>query len=225
MNFLSHYAINKEVSNPHYTLGKVFPDLVRGAEPSTHVRSVQAQPGWDAEVVQLARGINAHLQTDKLFHESEFFTSRMASLKNNLSKLNFEGIQRFYFFYAHIGVELLLDRWLMQDNPLLVDNFYSQLSKVDEVTISRFLRYKDLAEITDTVLVFITRFTEAGYLRSYLDLEGIVYALSRISQRAGLPVFSKSDARLFVHTLQGWERENRHDYLAIFGYIEKQING
>jgi hypothetical protein len=94
----------------------------------------------------------------------------------------------------------------------------------DKETISQFLEYKGLRETTNTVLAFIQRFTGAAYLHSYLEKEGIVYALSRITQRVGLPVFSKSDTQTLVHALSSWEAEIRPGYFGIFNHIEKSLN-
>lgn len=224
MNFLSHYAIYTDRDDPNFTVGKVLPDMLRAAVPKAHLREEAIEKQWEENVKSVAEGVNVHLRTDHIFHESTFFKERMATLKHKLKVLNLPSIQRFRFFYAHILTELLLDRWLMQDNPLMIDRFYNHLRLAEKETISQFLQYKGLGETTKTVLSFIQRFTGTAYLYSYRDREGIVYALNRITQRVGLTVFSKNDARTLIHSLPSWEAELRPGYLTIFSHIEKSLN-
>lgn len=225
MNFLSHYFINDERDEADYSLGKVLPDLSRNFHPEFRV----LQPGKtglanDLEPLEnFIEGIRMHFITDKLFHASGYFKKKTGLLTEILKSLHLETIRRFYFFYSHILLEIMLDRMLVKQFPEKVMQFYSLISKVQNETIREYMEYNGSSKFYQGFIEFLQHFIDVKYIYQYASNERIIFALGRIVSRTGLPEFSEADRIKLIDTVSRFESVMENDYLSIFAKIKKSI--
>src|SRR6476661_8863886 len=109
MNFLSHYYFDQTTADPYQVLGVVLPDLLKNADKSANIHPEKQPHLFEAaELHNILKGWQRHLQVDKLFHNSEFFVKHTGILKNELKPILVESPVR-PSFLAHIAIELMLD--------------------------------------------------------------------------------------------------------------------
>lgn len=221
MNFLSHYYIRHQVAHPHFTLGKILPDMLRPFGPANKIRHAANIKAPETEMEWLIKGTFTHLETDRIFHASDFFEQKTASIKQFIKAEKLFG--KYKFFYAHLLLELLLDRILVKHHNDVAPTFYRQLNEVNQATISGFFRYKGLQFSDEQFFRSLDRFTSSRYLFSYAENEGLTFALERTVNHVGLPVFGKSDKKTLINNLDELEATVAADYLSIFKKLEKVI--
>lgn len=177
MNFLSHDWLLGDGLSPLAHVGVSLPDLwpllPARPLPLVVVRRLRASGERDAGV--LAYGITHHMHADKVFHGHPEFERRMATAAPRLRHRL--GARRHLGLAAHILVEMLLDRWLIERRTGLIDRYYGRFS-----TAWR-RRASDLAhaepEGRDALVRVLDRFAAARFLADYTSGEGLALRLVR----------------------------------------------
>ena len=108
MNYFGHAALAvAREENPRFVLGAMLPDLY----------SMMRIRGGSVNDPDLLLGIDFHLRTDALFHQTETFISLN---RNALSALRERNVSRGPArACAHIGVEMLIDAVLIRNQETL----------------------------------------------------------------------------------------------------------
>lgn len=108
MNYLGHAALAiARAENPRFVLGAMLPDLY----------SMMRVRGDRVNDPDLMLGVDFHIRTDALFHQTETFISLN---RNALAKLRERNVSRGPArACAHIGVEMLIDAVLVRDQAVL----------------------------------------------------------------------------------------------------------
>lgn len=222
MNFLSHYYIDAEVDIPEYTLGKILPDLLRNYHKGLRIKPEGAL-AKEYHLINLNKGILNHYAVDALFHESKFFKENTDKIKISLKNNTYDNIHKYFYFYAHILLEIMLDRLLLKKDENIGIRFYEHLNLVKEETIKDFFRYNEIEMSAKEFFLYLKSFTNARYLFSYINNESLIYALGRINQRAGLAPFSGKDIQKLVLIIDEIEVKLQQHYLLIFKEIRKKL--
>ena len=189
--------------------------------PENKIRNTDIEALKGSELQWLERGVLVHLETDRLFHQSAYFEQKTALLKNLLRSNSL--FDKYLFFYAHLLLELMLDRIIMKVKPAMATTFYNHLNFINKATISDYFRYKGIDAGIDRFMQFFDRFRESQYLLQYVDNEGFIFALERTTMRIGLPAFKKTEKKQFINLLNEIETTLSTDYLSIFNEIENQV--
>jgi len=184
VNFLSHDRVLGEALPPLTHVGAALPDLwpllaVRPL-PLVVLRRLRASGDRDAET--LAYGIAHHMHADATFHGHPVFQARLAratrGLEPHLRELRHPGLA------AHVLVEMLLDRWLLDRDPQLVDAYYGHFSHAGR------RRACDLSSdepgVRDDLAGVLDRFTATRFLADYTTFAGIALRLVRTIRRVRL---------------------------------------
>lgn len=221
MNFLSHYFIHRQHANPYFTLGKILPDMLRQFGPTNKLRNAANPVSPSRDMEWLEKGVHVHLETDRLFHRSPFFDAKSNRIKHLLRQEHI--FRKFRYFYAHLLLELIIDRLLIINHRKAANLFYHHLDTVQKATISAYFRYKGLSINEGKFFQHLKRFTDSQYLYNYLQNEGLVFALERTAHLAGLPLFEKSDKSKLINNIDYLEATIETNYLSIFKKLEKEI--
>lgn len=222
MNFLSHYYIDAEVDIPEYTLGKILPDLLRNYHKGLRIKPEGALAN-EYHLINLNKGILNHYAVDAFFHNSAFFTSNTDQIKKALKSNTYDNIHKYFYFYAHILLEIMLDRLLLKRDQNIGIGFYDHLNSVKEETIKDFFRYNKIELNAKEFFLYLKSFTNARYLFSYINNESLIYALGRINQRAGLAPFSAQDVEKLILIIDEIEVKLQQHYFIIFKEIRKKL--
>lgn len=183
MNFLSHYYFERYSHDPELVLGSVLPDLIRNADRSVTIlpQKYEDRFGNNPKMQSIYRGWARHTETDRYFHNSDFFYTHTHELKILLAP-TVEGTEIRPSFLSHIGLELLLDHLLLHNNRIHEADFYEYLAMADRDTVHRFL---SLCAVKDTAFFFdyFDNFLKARYVGEYRDHRNLVTAMINICRR------------------------------------------
>jgi len=184
VNFLSHDRLLGEGVPALAHVGAALPDLwpLLAVRPLPLVVLRRLRASGERDAATLAYGIAHHMHADAAFHGHHVFEARMASaarrLRSHLDTLRHPGLA------AHVLVEMLLDRWLIDRDPQLVDAYYDHFSDAGR------RRACDLSSeepgVRDDLAGVLDRFTVSRFLADYATFEGIALRLVRTLRRVGV---------------------------------------
>lgn len=181
MNYLSHYFLDAQAGKPYHNFGLVLPDMmgasVRGWKPDLQ-KSVFGQ----AQHIHLVEGIQKHHLADKFFHSSAFFTQHTQQIRKLFEANNFLQPGTKLFFVAHIFLEFMLDRIIMQQHTKLAKHFYEDVDMVEDNLLLPF--FAQTQTETAGFFHFLQNFRKHRYLYAYLSDDSLFYSLNRTLQRA-----------------------------------------
>lgn len=221
MNYLSHYFLDQQSEDPYLILGTVLPDLFRVGDRKRRMPEASpdlfSQPSHKA----LQTGINKHHLVDRLFHNALFFHKYSKAISKELREVGLEGMPRFQHFYGHILLEILIDKWLLTENPVLVQDFYDLLNRVDLKEVNEFLKLKSLDQHFDSFVQHFNAFLEYRYLEHYLQNGGVVHAMTKIAEKMHKYDLSKSsDQKKMQLVVDQGMALIENDYPKIFDTIK-----
>ena len=116
MNFLSHFYFERFSRNPELVVGSVLPDLLKHARRGAqiHPRKYPERFTDHPKILSIYTGWQRHIETDRIFHTTDFFYQHAHGLKERLAPIVVNTPIRPSFF-SHIALELLLDHLLLVD--------------------------------------------------------------------------------------------------------------
>jgi hypothetical protein len=223
MNFLSHFYFDQDVRDPYFILGIALPDLVKNFNRTWNMHPHKNSYKWadDNLLNAIEQGWNKHLSVDYYFHNSDYFTTRTALIKEHIQKVKFDNPLIRPFILAHIGLEIVLDTLLIKNGNVSVERFYKHLHEVEKDPVIRFLKMNNIQE-PEQFLPFYERFSTVQYLFSYKNNESVVYALNRINFRIWNSYFSDNEViELQEHFAEIIEIIEK-DYMIIFDEISEK---
>lgn len=223
MNFLSHFYFERENQDENMVIGTVLPDLVKNAHKDWNLYPQKKEELFteDHQLNSLLKGWKRHLEVDLLFHSSDFFNTETTKLKKLLIPILKDSPVR-PSFLAHIGVELVLDHLLVEDNIVNINSFYDHLNKVDDEVLNAFLKNCGSTD-TDKFFSFLNGFRSSRYLLSYQKLENISYALQRICMRLWPHPLNETTVGLLNEQLAIYKTSIKKNYLSIFNEIDGKL--
>ncbi|SFA46815.1 Protein of unknown function, DUF479 [Pedobacter suwonensis] len=223
MNFLSHYYFDRTSDDAYVVMGTVLPDLIKNAskEANLYPQKNEFLFKGNPDEESLLMGWKRHLAVDLLFHSSAFFLEKTTALKQLIKPIVEDTAVR-PSFLAHIGLELLLDHLLVEQNLIQVNHFYDKLEKVKKDSLSDFLEHCKLKN-PEIFFGFLTKFISSKYLLSYQKLENISYALNRICMRVWPETLSERQLNLLTLELGIFKAVLQKDFMEIFEEIEKKL--
>lgn len=221
MNFLSHHFADAIENEHYYNLGLVLPDMMGTVQRRWRLPSSFALHEDDVFTERIAEGTSRHLNVDAYFHSSAFFKEFTAIIREvfKKNKLDLPGVR--LFFVAHIFLELMLDRLIILNYSAASPNFYFDLSKIENELLKPFFKLAGVENVTK-FMDFFERFQTLKYLNHYIEDESLLYALNRIMQRAGQPVFGEEVKQNFFDTTLETQEKLSKEYLKIFEELKTQ---
>lgn len=221
MNFLSHYYFDRDTTSCYFILGTVLPDLLKNADKSIIIHPEKLYHPKPA-INDLITGWQKHLEVDRYFHSSHFFTTRSHQLKN-LLLLAIKGSPVKPFFLGHIALELILDNLLITTRKISVNDFYDHLSSCQTEIIDEFLTFAGLKD-TEVFFRFYEKFKKSRYLETYVDTQQIAYALKRICMRVWNDPFTADQEGKMNWVLAAYRDGLQDDFMQIFDEITLKLN-
>lgn len=223
MNFLSHFYFDRQTADPNRVLGTVLPDLIRNAKKEWLVRPEKHPDDFKAtkNMASLFCGWKRHLEIDRQFHSSDFFSTHTRQIRSIISTV-LENSPVRPSFLAHISLELMLDSLLITEDIIDPDTFYNQLKLADRKTIKQFL---SLNRINDHqhFFRFFDNFLEAGYLHSYRETTDIMYALNRICMRIWPQSMNETQKLQLTAVMLDYREELQSVFMDIFNEIDNRL--
>lgn len=222
LNYLSHYYVDYPEDRPYYVLGLILPDLVRKIEPrkirfSAEALMLESPPSEIAD--HLNQGIMRHLEVDILFHNSPYFHKGCQVIKDWLSRFTYKSIPNRIHIFAHVLLEIMIDRVLIKKDPEIMDRFYNNLDQVEKQPLLDFFAHNGIIHSAETVYERVRYFCEDRFLCRYPDNDMMLYALNVLNQKMGNSVIEAEDEDKLLDTIALTEKWLLAEQLSIFGEL------
>jgi len=183
MNYLAHGY--RFLDRPLFVAGTALPDWLSASDRKARLRR-SAVEGVDGD---LAAGVRRHMDDDAWFHSTEAFQRSEAELTEMVRFAHQDEPRQRAWFFGHILVEMLLDAWLMEEDPTRLDEYYAVLSAADLAQV-RKESAPWLSQPAQRLEWFMDVFLESRFLEGYRTDEGLLHRLNGVARRVGLPSLS-----------------------------------
>ena len=186
--------------------GTAVPDWLSVADRRVRVRSRRIHEhmdSLDADLSLIAEGMLQHLHDDDLFHRSVRFVMLEAELSLRFRRIMPDRFDHRPALLGHIVVELLLDSFIAQQMPEVLDDYYAALSQVSALQIEAAVNIV-AARTTDRLAGFVQQFQASRFLYDYADDSRLLARLNQVMKRVTLPSLDSDclpvlrDARLLL---------------------------
>lgn len=181
MNYLSHDAILPDGVHPLVRVGSAIPDLwgrvKKRPVPYRLLPALRAEGSEEARA--LADGIESHLLADDAFHAHPEFCARIDRVEEEIAPL--WPTLGHGELAAHILVEMMLDRWIMQREPERLGGYYACFTEGAIELAARLGTTNDVAR--EGMHTILGAFAGSRFLEGYEGFDGLVYRFSRVWMR------------------------------------------
>lgn len=192
MNYLAH--ARDHLDRPYAVAGTSLPDWLRvlGRRYRIDPRRLERTEVDGVAEARLRLGATRHFVDDAWFHEAPAFRHVTGLITKRIRAAYPEPIGAprprhiRASFFAHVAMELLLDGWLIEQDPASVERYYEALDHVDEERIGRFVA--SILDAPPTRLTELIRgFRRYPFLRTYVDDREVCLRLDQVARRVRLP--------------------------------------
>lgn len=223
MNFLSHFFLDRKVTHPHFIVGVCTPDLVSLYNREIRIKQLPLMSHPSPDYLTFYQGVLRHFETDRIFHNCEFFHTQTAYISQFLkAEFTDKGMKR-AFFVAHVLLELMIDKVLIQQDANLVKDFYTHFETLGIPEIAH-LTEAVVSKPTQQYSDFLGRFISHKYLFHYSEYEYIVYVLKRIVRRVNIEEVNYMDSPEFLAFLVSYEQALTPQIAGLYDYLHKKIS-
>ncbi|MEI6539135.1 MAG: hypothetical protein WCO86_06360 [Planctomycetota bacterium] len=187
MNYLAHGF--RFLNSPLMVAGTAVPDWLSVADRRVRMRSRRIHEHLDlldADLRTIAEGILQHLDDDDLFHRSVRFVMLEAELSSRFRRIMPDRFDHRPALLGHIVIELLLDDFISQQMPGVLNDYYAALTQVSGLKVQEAVNAV-AARPTERLAGFIQQFQVSQFLYDYADDTRLLGRLNQVMKRVTLP--------------------------------------
>ncbi len=124
------------------------------------------------------------------------------------------------FLISHVLYELILDHWILNQDPAIVSQIYQILENLPSNAIENFIRkvIHDKTKI-QPLLESYQRFVERRFLNFYSQEENLVKALHRVSGKISQWEYNDLTEKSFISIIKQVKKEI--EYEEVFSHVIK----
>lgn len=196
LNYFAHGM--SEIGSPERLAGTAFPDWLGAADRSVRLDTARLD---DSE---LAAGVRRHYHDDRWFHATGAFLRVCADVTDLVRATPDYDRSHRGWFLGHVLVEMLVDRFLIRDDPRRLDDYYEALESIDRAWLLEATR-PWLTGPSDRLGLYVDAFLSYKYLYGYHDDDGLFARLRGLARRVGLPPLPGSMAGALPHAARAVE--------------------
>lgn len=222
MNFISHFSLDRFHPDSEYLVGVCIPDLLSIYNRKLRIKHLSHHLHFPLPLQKFYQGIVRHYDTDKIFHTCEFFERECNVVSADLRKMFPDGSAKRSFFVAHVLIEILIDKILIEEDNQLVRDFYFHLHKIGAVRITEMTQ-AFLDTPASTFSGFLQKFLDNEYLYHYESYEYIIFVLKRIVGRVGIEETAYMDTPFFLEYLREFEKKIKPEIGELFVFLHKNL--
>jgi hypothetical protein len=190
VNYLAHGF--RHTADPWLCAGTALPDWARVlSAPGQHLRVPEDTAALfasdaDAQLASLARGVVRHHADDRVFHQSAEFDAAVHDAMDALRPLRalVPGVR--IRFLAHVGIEMLMDAALVDEEPARVERYYDALAQVDGAALETRAQRLANGPMLGMANLFEV-FLRSRFLAEYGDDARVAHRLDQVATRIGHP--------------------------------------
>lgn len=221
MNYFAHFFVDHKLNQHEFNTGLFLPDVARGFvktfKTSLPDNSNQCNVGfWE--------GCQTHYVADKKFHGSTFFQELLSISTQVTNNAAFTKELNRKWFLAHIMAEVMLDRILIKESPMVLDSFYHTLDTVADADLINYLTVFNCSD-TNTFMEHFNHFRKVKYIYYYTDNNKFVYSLNRIMIRAGVGAITENNQQVLLNVVDELEFNivNKYKNVGEHLKLEQQV--
>ncbi len=226
MNFFSHYYIDKEKQDPYFLFGTLMPELM--PHFNQHLRKAvynsdmtKANPAF----LKIFNGIARHYEVDKLFHNHDFFKQNTTYIKETiLANPRLQPIHYRTFYFAHIALELMIDRIIIQQEKSEPELFYQFLNSVDIEIVEAYFMFIGKSEVFPDFLKTYETHMRMKFLYYYPNNEKFTEALLRLYSKINTNMPPLATNTFLTSTLLQIEAKLQQEILIFVSEFKNQLN-
>jgi hypothetical protein len=224
MNFFSHYYLDKENADKWFLFGTLLPELLPHFNEKMR-KAVNSHPPIEP-FDSIYNGIQRHYEVDSRFHNSEFFKTHTAKIKNAiLQNQHLEPLHYRTYYLAHIWLELLIDRIIINDSGgQEAGQFYGFLETIDTAVVEAYFIEIGKKEMFPVFINILNRHRELKFLFYYFDNEKFTGALLRLYSSVNPSIFDTMPIQDLTKLLLFLERELQSETLKFVHDFKSLLN-
>jgi hypothetical protein len=205
MNYLAHGY--RFLDSPLMLAGTAVPDWLSVVDRKVRIRRGRVLEHREAltdDDRTMADGMLQHLSDDDVFHRCELFQRLEGELSLRFRRIMPDPFDHRPAFLGHIVTELLLDAFIVERQPEVLDQYYAALQMVAADRIQTLVN-RLAARPTDRLAEFVQHFQAAAILYDYSDNYRLLGRLNQVLRRVTLPPLDDAglqvlrDSRLLVN--------------------------
>jgi hypothetical protein len=183
LNYLAHGY--RFLDRPRFVAGTALPDWLGAADRRSRLRGAAVE----GVAGELAAGVRQHLADDTWFHATAAFQRSEGELTELVRGANRDEPRQRAWFFGHVLVEMLLDAWLMEEDPRRLDDYYEALAQVGiDSLVAEATPW--LTRPPERLHRFVGIFLSSRFLEGYRTDEGVLERMNGVARRVGLPSLS-----------------------------------
>jgi hypothetical protein len=230
MNFFSHYYLDKENENPYFIFGTLIPEFF--PHFNQYLRKAVFSSTFNAkqkEFLALQAGIMQHYKVDALFHNSDFFKTNTEKIKHAILSNNaLIDLHKRTYFLAHITLELLIDRVLLNEKYATAneqpEQFYYFVETIDTEILKQFFMQIGKEAYFDSFHKILARHLSAKYLFYYNDNKKFAEALLRLYLKINTHMQTVETKMALISTLLALELELQTEIQIFVTKFKSNLN-
>ena len=212
MHFLSHFYTELPLNNPLFVAALAIPDLTPGFSKIYNSTIKGMQIPANARLAEVHKGILAHYEGDKRFHNSDPFMQQQHAFTQSFIAAGLNRQRLRLSVLAHIAVEMMLDRQILLQDGSICSRFYEI---VDNADVDVLQNYFDSLSLEEQKQVFLERFRffkQRRFLFLFDDIDNIVFGLNRVYGSVTKTEFSVEEKRQFAVALHNMDVVLRYSW-------------
>ncbi len=201
------------------------PDLISGFNQKMRKQVFHFNHEHEApEHREIFAGIKRHYRVDALFHQSSFFKENSDLIHQKIKEASLPSVRFRTYFFAHVFLELMLDRLLSKHYPEFSVKIREEFSRVETgVVASYFSHIQKSGELTHFFDNF-SKFNSGAHLHFYTDNDFFIGALIRVYQKITPVSVSISEKETLKVLAENIENDYRGQLLSVFDQMRFWLN-
>ncbi|MBY0589313.1 hypothetical protein K2X85_19230 [bacterium] len=217
MNYFAHGF--RFVDEPYFLAGTAIPDWMgvvdrRHRLPPNRVRSWLEHE--DPSLRSLAAGIIQHHHDDDHFHSGQAFSWLQVRFARSIKELDPNASDLVKYLLAHIVPELMLDAFLIEERPGLLDAYYDVVLSLDASHLSSLIAQMS-GKVPESLPRFLGIFVRERFLADYADDDRLCFRLGQILARVGWGPLPEGFSTL-VPSMRRAVHDAKSDLVAFLGH-------
>ncbi|HHG83281.1 MAG TPA: hypothetical protein ENJ82_00910 [Bacteroidetes bacterium] len=210
MNFISHFYADRTHTDSHFVIGSVSPDLLSIYNSQLRIKNSHLskfeKTGDNTVSEGFWNGLERHFFVDKVFHSSPNFVIETKKISTLLTERFPHTETPRKFFIAHILLELLLDKILIDQKPGILEAFYAHFSSQGDFSEIQRMTQLVSGNQLNSYDAFLRKFLDKKYLYHYQEYDHITYVMRRILRRVRIAEIGFLEQDAFLTLMQDYEK-------------------
>ncbi len=220
MHYLAHFYVDQQETDPLFIAGLGLPDWINGFSKIYNQKLKNSSLSDSSDTFALHTGIRRHYEGDNLFHNHPIFVQLQSELLQSFVSVGLSRTEWRLSLLAHVGVELMIDRQIVNAEPKLLEVYYQKLNDVDPEVLKKYFKYHNVNVEQQDFLVKFHFFKTRKYLTLFNDINNIVIGLDKMYDQVLNKSFEKKEKEQIGLALHNMDDDIRYRWQELLNGIK-----